>query len=208
MHCRGFYVLGLALVAAPVLFFTPYRAVAWWIWAIFVVAWIVPAGKVCDLSYTVATSTESFSEGQPVTALLCCQVWRPFGHSWVFDTWRRFFQMKVVLPELPFLSPDKHLMYVQCPHACFPMAGLLNFPLADREDVTGIPALSRIIPPQCSALAASDAMLILQVSRNLSQQLLLTSCCRSLSTSTILPGTGATQPVSPLHLARQAHLRL
>ena len=53
--------------------------------------------------------------------------------------------MKVVLPELPFLNPDKHVMYVQCPHACFPMAGLLNFPLADREDVTGMQTLSCLV---------------------------------------------------------------
>ena len=105
--------------------------------------------------------------------------------------------MKVVLPELPFLSPDKHVMYVQCPHACFPMAGLLNFPLADREDVTGMQTLSCISCHQCSAAAASDASVILQVSRNLSQLPLLMSSCRSLSTSTILPGTDATQPVSP-----------
>ena len=55
-------MLPLALVAAQVLFLTPYRAVAWWMWAIFVVAWIVPAGKVCALSRTVATSAEPFLE--------------------------------------------------------------------------------------------------------------------------------------------------
>ncbi|KAK9827733.1 hypothetical protein WJX81_007274 [Elliptochloris bilobata] len=63
-----------------------------------------------------------------------------FLHHWVWDTWRRYFRYRGVVPAAP-LSTDlnKHLIFVHVPHAVFPMGSWLSFPLCG-EPETHVPA--------------------------------------------------------------------
>jgi len=64
--------------------------------------------------------------------------WPAFARSWVFDTWRRYFRMRVVLPYPPFLKPDNHYVIAQFPHACMPLAALLTQVMAGDPNI-GMP---------------------------------------------------------------------
>ncbi|KAK9803780.1 hypothetical protein WJX73_006767 [Symbiochloris irregularis] len=41
-------------------------------------------------------------------------------HIW--DTWRRYFRMRAITPEQPYLSKGRSYLFVQFPHACCPIA--------------------------------------------------------------------------------------
>lgn len=66
----------------------------------------------------------------PSLITLRVQEWKAFHESRIFDTWRRYFNLRVVLPHPPFLDQTKHHLLVQFPHACFPFGGLLTQTLA------------------------------------------------------------------------------
>ena len=57
---------------------------------------------------------------------LCAQSWPAFRHWGLFDTWRRRFRTRIITPPHPFMDSSKHYLCAQFPHACFPMACVLN----------------------------------------------------------------------------------
>ncbi|CAL8465555.1 g5091 [Coccomyxa elongata] len=66
------------------------------------------------------------------------QVWPAFRHHWLWDTWRRYFKLRVVTPPLPYLDPGKQYLFAHFPHATFPMGSWLSMPLCDAPE-TGLP---------------------------------------------------------------------
>lgn len=81
-----------------------------------------------------------------VFAFYLMQLIIPQGKSWpawqnwfVFDTWRRHFGLRIIVPPLPFCEKNKHYLFAHFPHATFPMACWLTMPLCGHP-ATGIPA--------------------------------------------------------------------
>ncbi|KAK9903270.1 hypothetical protein WJX75_001551 [Coccomyxa subellipsoidea] len=66
------------------------------------------------------------------------QVWPAFRHHALWDSWRRYFSLRVITPPLPYLEPGKSYMFAHFPHATFPMGSWLSMPLCDIPK-TGLP---------------------------------------------------------------------
>ncbi|KAK9908698.1 hypothetical protein WJX75_001591 [Coccomyxa subellipsoidea] len=54
------------------------------------------------------------------------KMWPAFRHSFLFDTWRRYFRMRIITPLQPFMDHSRRYLCVQFPHAAFPMGCWLN----------------------------------------------------------------------------------
>ena len=65
--------------------------------------------------------------------------WQPVLHSRVWDCWRRRFRYAGVVPPVPFCAPSTPHVFAHLPHAVFPMASFLSFPLCG-DPGTGVPA--------------------------------------------------------------------
>lgn len=76
---------------------------------------------------------------------LCCpgaeQVWPAFRHHPLWDTWRRYFRLRVITPPLPYLESGKPYLFAHFPHATFPMGSWLSMPLCDTPETGTIPGL-------------------------------------------------------------------
>lgn len=73
------------------------------------------------------------------TALPAGSRWPAFLHSRVWDCWRRRFRYTGVVPPVPYCRPDTPHIFAHLPHAVFPMASFLSFPLCG-DPGTGVPA--------------------------------------------------------------------
>ena len=45
------------------------------------------------------------------------QRWEAFLHHRIWDTWRRYFRVRGIVPPPPYCKPDKHYMFAHFPHA-------------------------------------------------------------------------------------------
>lgn len=54
-----------------------------------------------------------------------------FRHAKVWDCWRRYFGLRGVTPEIPYLDQSKRYIVVQTPHSVFPMGTFLNAGITD-----------------------------------------------------------------------------
>lgn len=73
------------------------------------------------------------------TALPAGSRWQPFLHSRVWDCWRRRFRYTGVVPPVPYCESGEPHIFAHLPHAVFPMASFLSFPLCG-DPGTGVPA--------------------------------------------------------------------
>jgi len=69
---------------------------------------------------------------------LWAQEWPAFRDWRVFDTWRRYHRMRLIVPPLPYLEPGRPHLFVHWPHATFPMGAWLSMPLCGVPE-TGAP---------------------------------------------------------------------
>ncbi|KAK9918066.1 hypothetical protein WJX75_000903 [Coccomyxa subellipsoidea] len=65
--------------------------------------------------------------------------WEAFLHHWAWDTWRRYFRFRGIVPKPPFCDPGRHYIFAHFPHAVFPMGSWLSFPLCG-DPLSGVPA--------------------------------------------------------------------
>lgn len=66
--------------------------------------------------------------GALVIALLAAATAAPAGgisqrfrHARVWDCWRRYFNLRAAVPEIPYVDPNRRYIVVQTPHSVFPM---------------------------------------------------------------------------------------
>ncbi|KAK9808224.1 hypothetical protein WJX73_010719 [Symbiochloris irregularis] len=59
--------------------------------------------------------------------------WDAYRQSKMWETWHRYFQVQYILPELPYLKPDKHYLFAQFPHGVYPMNAWLAMTFAGRQ---------------------------------------------------------------------------
>lgn len=76
------------------------------------------------------------------------QRWEAFLHHWAWDTWRRYFRFRGIVPKPPFCDPGRHYIFAHFPHAVFPMGSWLSFPLCG-DPLSGEAALMQRVSFGC-----------------------------------------------------------
>eukprot|EP00884_Botryococcus_braunii_P022379 jgi/Botrbrau1/8825/Bobra.0335s0013.3 len=64
--------------------------------------------------------------------------WHSFRHCWLWDTWRRYFNVRLITPPVPYLKQDRKYIFVHYPHSVFPMGSFLSLCLCGLPS-TGLP---------------------------------------------------------------------
>lgn len=104
--------------------------------------YILPMAYFAALYYTIVYQSKAAAIIVAITLgdmlLPAGQAWPAFSRSRVFDTWRRYFNLRVLIPELPYLKEGKKYLVTQFPHACFPFGSLLCLCLAGDASI-GMP---------------------------------------------------------------------
>lgn len=89
-------------------------------------------------SFVITETVLKLHRGHVQVWALYLQMWPAFRHSFVFDTWRRYFRMRIITPLQPFMDYSRRYLCVQFPHAAFPMACWLN------PAIVGLPGSGRV----------------------------------------------------------------
>ena len=59
--------------------------------------------------------------GAAATAAPAGGISQRFRHARVWDCWRRYFNLRAAVPEIPYVDPSRRYIVVQTPHSVFPM---------------------------------------------------------------------------------------